>query len=344
MKKLIKLISLICIVALFAGCSLVSTTEEEAEVPKSETAVIINGVEYTAARFNIYYYSAQDEILQTAGYVNADDIPADFWEQKTDGKANLERAKEIAIDNLVKDALAYQKAEKLGIELTAEEKSNLTNQMAYIKQDPKSYEQIGIMGTTEDELMKFWEEQTCVSHILPALIEKGELNVDEAAAEKQLKDEYVRVKHILTFTINPQTQEPLAEDQVKIAEERVQEILAKINAGEDFDKLAEQYNQDGNVDYLFTKGEMVAEFETVAFSLADNQVSGPVYSPYGIHIIKKIPMDMKGEQEELKLQAIKSQMVMPDYEKLLEDWVKNAKIEKKEDVLKKEGAKIVSKK
>ncbi len=344
MKKFIKLIAILCAFALLAGCSTSSDEGKTEKAAKGETAVVVNGVEYNVERFNIYYYSAQDEVLSGAGIINADDIPKDFWEQKTDGKTNLEKAQEIAVDNLVKDALAYQKAEKLGIKLTAEEKSTLTNQMAYIKQDPKSYEQLEVMKTSEDELMKFWEEQTCISHILPALIEKGELKVDEAAAEKTLKEEFVKVQHILTFTINPQTNEPLSEDQIKVAEERTQEILGKINAGEDFTKLAEQYTQDGNIEYLFGKGEMVPEFERVSFELKEEQVSGPVYTEYGIHIIKKLPLDLKGEQEELKLQAIKSQLVMPDYEVLIETMQKDAKVEKKNDIIKGVGALIVSKK
>lgn len=77
-------------------------------------------------------------------------------------------------------------------------------------------------------------------------------------------------------------------------EEKAKEVKDKLAAGEDFAKLAAEYSSDtGTKDNggdlgFFGKGEMVPEFEQVAFTLEVGQVSEPVKSDYGYHIIKVV--------------------------------------------------------
>ena len=66
----------------------------------------------------------------------------------------------------------------------------------------------------------------------------------------------------------------------------------RILGGESFDDLAKKYSEDattkekgGNLG-AFTKGVMVQEFEDSAFALGDNEVSQPVKTVYGYHLIK----------------------------------------------------------
>jgi parvulin-like peptidyl-prolyl isomerase len=72
-----------------------------------------------------------------------------------------------------------------------------------------------------------------------------------------------------------------------------QEVLDKINKGESFAKLAEEYSMDGtrkrggDLGY-FGKGVMVKEFEDAAFKLEKGQVSGLVKTQFGYHIIKRL--------------------------------------------------------
>lgn len=75
-------------------------------------------------------------------------------------------------------------------------------------------------------------------------------------------------------------------------EETAQEVLEKINAGEDFAELAKEYSTDGSAENggdlgFFGKGDMVAEFEKAAWALDIDEVSGIVKSEFGYHIIKK---------------------------------------------------------
>jgi foldase protein PrsA len=71
-------------------------------------------------------------------------------------------------------------------------------------------------------------------------------------------------------------------------------ILDRIKNGEKFGKLAKELStdsgsakRDGNLGY-FTKGKMVKQFEEVAFKLQIGQISEPVKSDFGYHIIKRL--------------------------------------------------------
>ena len=71
-------------------------------------------------------------------------------------------------------------------------------------------------------------------------------------------------------------------------------ILDRIKNGEKFGKLAKDLStdsgsakRDGSLGY-FTKGKMVKPFEDTAFKLQIGQISEPVKSDFGYHIIKRL--------------------------------------------------------
>ena len=71
-------------------------------------------------------------------------------------------------------------------------------------------------------------------------------------------------------------------------------VLEKIKNGEKFGKLAKELSidsgsakRDGNSGY-FGRGKMVKEFENTAFSLQVGQISEPVKTQYGYHVIKRL--------------------------------------------------------
>jgi peptidyl-prolyl cis-trans isomerase D len=96
--------------------------------------------------------------------------------------------------------------------------------------------------------------------------------------------EQVRASHILLMT--------QGKDDADV-KKRAEEILAKAKApGADFAKLANQYTEEdagktkgGDLDY-FSKGQMVPEFDKVAFALQPGQTSDIVKTQFGYHIIK----------------------------------------------------------
>lgn len=92
----------------------------------------------------------------------------------------------------------------------------------------------------------------------------------------------------------------------KNAEIKAKEIFDKAIAGEDFGDLARNHSDDktsgrkGGELPAFGTGKMVAEFEEAAFSIdKDGGIVGPIKSPYGWHIIKRLSHDALPSYDEM---------------------------------------------
>jgi len=80
--------------------------------------------------------------------------------------------------------------------------------------------------------------------------------------------------------------------QEKKAYAKAEAILERLHKGEDFAKLAQENSDDpgsknkgGEYDF-FGRGKMVPEFEQAAFSLNPGEISSPIKTQFGYHIIK----------------------------------------------------------
>ncbi|MBR7049811.1 MAG: peptidylprolyl isomerase [Prevotella sp.] len=80
--------------------------------------------------------------------------------------------------------------------------------------------------------------------------------------------------------------------QQKDARRRIDSVYTALQAGADFEALAKQVSQDpgsaarGGMLGWFSRNQMVKEFEDAAFALQPGEISKPVQSPFGWHIIK----------------------------------------------------------
>jgi peptidyl-prolyl cis-trans isomerase C len=109
---------------------------------------------------------------------------------------------------------------------------------------------------------------------------------DEAV--KQMADESeVHARHILFRVADANDQ-----NASKEAEAKAKATLARVKKGEDFAALAKELTDDppgkqdgGDLGY-FTKDQMVPEFSEVAFKLDKGQISDPVKTAFGWHLIK----------------------------------------------------------
>ena len=102
--------------------------------------------------------------------------------------------------------------------------------------------------------------------------------IKKSITEKDVKDHYkpeIKASHILVSDEN-----------------EAKEIKSKLDAGASFEELAKQESQDllskdkgGDLGY-FNSGTMAPEFETAAYKLNVGQISNPVKSSNGYHVIK----------------------------------------------------------
>jgi len=87
--------------------------------------------------------------------------------------------------------------------------------------------------------------------------------------------------------------EQVEASHILVEDERTaKEVKEKLDRGEDFAQLAKEYSTDssnaesgGELGY-FAKGTMVEEFENVAFAMNKGEVSEPVKTEYGFHLIR----------------------------------------------------------
>ncbi len=132
-----------------------------------------------------------------------------------------------------------------------------------------------------------------------------------ANAEKYDDEEKVEASHILVAD-----------------EETANEVIRKLDEGEKFENLAMEYsecpskNNGGNLG-VFGHGDMVKPFEDAVFSMNEREISKPVITDFGYHIIK---LNKKFPAKKYTLSEVKSK-VYEDLKKYQEQMAYTNKIE-----------------
>lgn len=118
---------------------------------------------------------------------------------------------------------------------------------------------------------------------------------DVEATEEEMKEYYENYKPEI------QARHILVADK-----ESAEEVKKKLDDGEDFAKVAEEYSTDtasaangGDLGW-FGAGQMVAEFEEAAYALEVDEISDPVESQHGFHIIQVTDKKEKESYEDMK--------------------------------------------
>lgn len=119
------------------------------------------------------------------------------------------------------------------------------------------------------------------------------VNVDSVRAFFEANREQIG-KRPATITFLQAVIEPGPSDSADAATKaEADEIHTRIIAGEDFAELAERYSDDpgsaangGDLGWFRRNGQMVKEFEDVAYTLGSGQVSRPFKTQFGYHIMK----------------------------------------------------------
>jgi foldase protein PrsA len=225
-------------------------------IPDQEIVASVNGEEISTAAY-------QEELERALKAVTAQ--YAVDWND-SNNHALLPMFQEQVLGQLIEQTLLRQLADQEGVSVDPEEiETEVALVQAQVEQDPNIADWESFLAEndlTEQKLRDLIAEGLLVEALI-------ELHGGSSVAE------HVHASHILVET-----------------EETGQEVLDKLEGGEDFGDLAAEYSTDpGSKDQggdlgWFPRGRMVPEFEEAAFSLEGGETSGLVQTNYGYHIIQ----------------------------------------------------------
>jgi len=221
----------------------------------------------------------------------------------TPGEYEQSRREDLAVEKLqgvVLDGVVVSDAEARDEILAREAKRSL----AYVKF--AAAEQTTTVEPTEEELEAFYEESKArytepekakveLLAYSPERFEEGVEVTDEQVREyyeSNRTTKFTQPREVRARSILIRVPRDASEEQKAEARKRLEEIRAKIEAGEDFAALAKQYSEDpgskeqgGDLGF-FPRGRMVGPFEDAAFSLQPGEVSEIVESPFGLNLLR----------------------------------------------------------
>lgn len=238
------------------------------------------------------------------------------------GTAEYATIKSQAVTLLVQQAEREEKAKELGVDVTDKQIDARLSQIKkqYFGGKEAQYKaQLKKQGLTEEQVRSDVKAQLVSEQLFKKVTD--DVKVTDADVHKyyvEHPDQYKQpasreVRHILV------KKKALADS-----------IYARLKKGDDFAKLAKQYSLDtvsaaqgGN--YNAIKGQSVAPFDKVAFRLKTNEISAPVQTQYGWHVIQALSaIHPAGKTPEKQAAAeIRQQLLQTKKQNAINDWAKD---------------------
>ncbi|WP_419886961.1 peptidylprolyl isomerase [Neobacillus niacini] len=230
-----------------------------------------------------------------------------------------------AVEQLITDKIVAAEAKKEKITITDKELNAEVEKLKESYGGEDVFDQMLTANNTSLDALK--EDLKSYLTLRKLLVPRIEIT------EEELKTYFDENKDSLGVAEQVKASHILVEDEAT-----AKEIKQKLTDGADFAKLAKEYSTDegtkenGGELGFFPKGTMVTEFEDVAFAMQVNEISEPVKTDYGYHIIK---VEEKKEAKEANFDDSKAeiketlidQKVETEYSTWLEEKKKDYDIE-----------------
>jgi foldase protein PrsA len=225
------------------------------------------------------------------------------------------------VDQIISDKIVAAEAKKQKITITTKEINEELDQLKKSYGGEDAFNQV--LESNNTTLVALKDDIT--DYLTLRKILEKEIDI----SDEELQTYFEENKDSLGEAEQVKASHILVED-----ENKAKELKAKLDAGEDFAALAKEHSTDkstkeaGGELGFFEKGTMVAEFDEVAFTLAVNQISNPVKSEYGYHIIK---VEDKKEAKEATFEdskgKIKETLLEQKMETEYQSWLEKKKKE-----------------
>ena len=212
-----------------------------------------------------------------------------------DNEIKKNKLMKTVLDGMIDEKLQIQEAEKLGMAVTEEELQKALDSI-YVANNITVEQFENILkseGGNFDDYKKNISDQILVSRIV-----RMHVNSASSPGERSLRKYYRKNKknffvpeEMMLSHIMLIEESDSSDKEKQLLKKKVEEILRRIQAGENFSELAKKYSDDvtahtGGQLGVVGRGTMLPEFEEVAFGLKVGEVSNLVKTMNGFHIIK----------------------------------------------------------
>ena len=303
-----------------------------------------------------YFYNVFSQAKQMEDYLNtmAAYGMVQNWESPADetGKTNYaDMAVKSAEQNLLQFGAIKGYAEKNNVVLGPEQLEIMKQQR---QNDIKLF--CGEEGTDEEftEYLKsiyltpeMYENMSRINHLfqqnfIQVYGENGEKLSDEKAVNFLNENNYIYANHILLSTVDEQTGEDIDQEAMSEKEAQAKEIAAELKEIKDngqlikrFGELKDEFCEDPGKESFrdgmtFTPGTMVQEFEDAVLKLENYQVSEPVKSQFGYHVIIRLPLNpdsIIGYTQMGTPVTVRGNVANIEYQKSVQEYMNNLTLE-----------------
>ena len=307
-KKLLSgVVSAALLAGVLSGCSSQPAEDDvaykTAGIARDTVVATVNGQKIPAEDY-LFWLQQSITNIQYYGYLTSDD-----WTTEQLGDQNgVDYVKSDALTAVTYYAIIAQKAEENGISLSEEDKTAVQENMddieaALAAQNITLQMYLDAQCISQEGMVKMNELYYLSQDLIQAFQEGGPLDPgSDAVTAFADENGLYRVKHILLSTRDAEGNDLSEAEQQAILEE-ANALVAELRAADDLEtafdaamneRSDDSRNDDGTLaypEYVTSSGQMVEEFETAALALQPGQMSEPVKSPYGYHIILRLSSD-----------------------------------------------------
>ncbi|MBI2486812.1 MAG: peptidylprolyl isomerase [Deltaproteobacteria bacterium] len=237
------------------------------------------------------------------------------------------------LDQMIELKLLDQEAKKLGLSVSEREVDAAIEAVKrqYNLTDEQMDEVLKKQNLTPEAFREQWRFQILGNKVIGTQV-KGQIAVTEDEIKKYYEENYgehdtgkeMHIAHILIPFDSPAEKEK--------ARDLALEITEKARSGEDFGELAKKYSNDtvsaergGDLGFV-QKGDLVASLEEAIKEMPVGEISDPVESPSGFHVIKVLD---KRESSEISIddarEEIKQKIYRQKAESALKTWVEGVR-------------------